>query len=364
MTIRQAVWKIGPNPKALSISSLPSEKQLEDMIVAAPAMLDDQWMLVGRQVTTRFGGIIDLLALAPDGSVVLVELKRDRTPREVVAQALDYASYVATLKAEDVATIYSGFAPGKNLAAEFRARFSEDLDEESLNEGHQIVIVAAELDDSTERIVGYLSERGIPINVLFFQVFTDGDHQLLSRAWLIDTAQTQANVVATASAGVKEPWNGEYYVNFGHGHTRAWAEAVQYGFVSAGGDSWYSNPLSRLSVGDRIWVKAPGYGFVGVGDVTAKSARANDFLLATPTGEKPALEVLKEASYHREFADDPDKSEYFVRVHWLNTVPLDKAVYEVGLFGNQNTVAQPASPKWRHTVDRLKQAFPQWDAAA
>jgi hypothetical protein len=117
-------------------------------------------------------------------------------------------------------------------------------------------------------------------------------------------------------------------------------------------------------VGDRIWVKAPGYGFVGVGDVTAKSARANDFLLATPTGEKPALEVLKEASYHREFADDPDKSEYFVRVHWLNTVPLDKAVYEVGLFGNQNTVAQPASPKWRHTVDRLKQAFPQWDAAA
>ena len=92
MTIRQAVWKIGPNPKALSISSLPSEKQLEDMIVAAPAMLDDQWMLVGRQVTTRVGGIIDLLALAPDGSVVLVELKRDRTPREVVAQALDYAS--------------------------------------------------------------------------------------------------------------------------------------------------------------------------------------------------------------------------------------------------------------------------------
>ena len=49
-------------------------------------------MLIGRQVRTSFGGIIDLLAIAPDGSLVLIELKRDKTPREIVAQALDYAS--------------------------------------------------------------------------------------------------------------------------------------------------------------------------------------------------------------------------------------------------------------------------------
>ena len=120
--------------------------------------------------------------------------------------------------------------------------------------------------------------------------------------------------------------------------------------------------MKRLNAGDRLWVKAPGYGFVGVGRVTAKAIRANEFTLPTKAGDRPALEVLKEASYHREFADDPDKSEYFVPVHWLSTVPLDKAVYEVGLFGNQNTVAQPASPKWRHTVERLKQVFTNWDA--
>ena len=39
-------------------------------------------MLIGRQVRTGFGGIIDLLAIAPDGSLVLIELKRDKTPRE------------------------------------------------------------------------------------------------------------------------------------------------------------------------------------------------------------------------------------------------------------------------------------------
>jgi hypothetical protein len=97
------------------------------------------------------------------------------------------------------------------------------------------------------------------------------------------------------------------------------------------------------------------------GRVAETAVRANEFKLPTTEGERPALEVL-EGTYHNDVADDPDKSEYFVKVHWLDTVPLEKAVREVGLFGNQNTVAQPASPKWRHTVDRLKQVFTNWDA--
>ncbi|MEN9314876.1 MAG: hypothetical protein RIS35_1269, partial [Pseudomonadota bacterium] len=49
-----------------------------------------------------------------------------------------------------------------------------------------------------------------------------------------------------------------------------------------------------------------------------------------------------------------------VRVKWLQTVPESQAFNEVGLFGNQNSVCQPTTPKWRHTVERLKAAFPKW----
>jgi hypothetical protein len=41
-------------------------------------------------------------------------------------------------------------------------------------------------------------------------------------------------------------------------------------------------------------------------------------------------------------------------VRWLHTVDLDKAVNDIGLFGNQNTICRPTTPKWRTTVDRLK----------
>jgi len=365
MPIQHAIWKVGAQPTPLSITRLASEQALEDMIVREPGILSNEWMLIGRQEQTGFGGRIDLLAVAPDASLVLIELKRGRSPRDLVAQALDYGFWVERLTTDKIAQIYQRFSGGGSLSDAFRTRFGAELDEETLNESHQIVVVAAELDDASERIVQYLNDHDIAINVLFFQVFQHGPDQLLSRAWLIDPGETQANVATTTKTkGEKEPWNGEYYVSFGIGNSRSWEDARQYGFISAGGGSWYTQTLKLLSPGDRVWVKDPGTGYLGVGRVVEPVVSVNDFKVKTPSGEKPALDVLSTAARLRERADDPDKSEHFVRVEWLDTVSEDKAVNEVGLFGNQNTVCQPTTPKWRHTVDRLKQHFSKWDMKA
>lgn len=264
MPIRTALWRVAAPPQLLAESPLVNEKMLEEMIVAAPRILSDDWMLIGRQQPTGFGGIIDLLAIAPDGGLVVIELKRGRTPREVVAQSLDYASWVEKLRTEDIDAIYRRFKPDGNLTEDFRTRFGSALDEDSLNDTHQIIIVAASLDDSTERIVAYLNERDIPINVLCFQVFAHGSEQLLSRAWLLDPVRTQVSAGARLDEP-KEPWNGEFYVSFGHGQTRSWDDAREYGFVSGGGGAWYSNTLGVLNPPDRVWVNVPGRGFVGVG---------------------------------------------------------------------------------------------------
>lgn len=170
MPIRTALWKVNAKPEQLVESSLAKEQLLEEMIIAAPKLLSDEWMLIGRQEDTGYGGRIDLLAIAPDGSLVLVELKRDRTPRDVVAQALDYAAWVEKLKPEEISAIYRRFKKSEaNLAADFQNRFGVPLEEESINETHQIIIVAASLNESSERIVSYLNERDIPINVLCFR---------------------------------------------------------------------------------------------------------------------------------------------------------------------------------------------------
>ena len=364
MPIRHSLWRVGEAPQPLREEALPSEALLERMIVAAPEILSDQWMLIGRQEETGHGGRIDLLALAPDGALILIELKRGQTAREVVAQALDYAVWVEGLGAPEIARIYARFASGRDLTQDFQLRFGFALDEATLNGSHQIVVVAAALDAGSERIVGYLNRRGLPINVLCFQVFGTGTEQLLSRAWLLDPIEVQVAATATGPAATREPWIGEYYVSYGQSEERSWPEAVRYGFICAGGGSWYSNTLNLLSVGDRVWVKAPGYGFVGVGRVTGAPEPASEFMLPGPDGQQaPALSVLREGGYHKHLIDDPNGCEYFVPVAWSETVPLDRGIRESGLFGNQNTVCRPRTPSWRHTIDRLKVLFPKYDVS-
>lgn len=357
MPINHAVWKVGEKPQPLNEVSLAEESLLEKMIVEDPTILSDRWLLIGQQVQTAYGKFIDLLALNPEGHLIVIELKRDKTPREVVAQALDYASWVQNLLADEITTIYnqSKFSKGGSLEEAFKERFGSPLDEEQLNSSHQIVIVASSLDPSTERIVNYLNGMNVAINVTFFQVFEDGEQQYLSRAWLIDPVETEIKA-SSGPVGSKGEWNGEYYVSFGHSDARDWSEAVKYGFICGGGGPWYSKTLMLLSRGDRVWVNVPRQGYVGVGRVTGSAVRASDFEV-TLNGEKRPFMAVAQADYHRQFIEDEENSEYFVPVEWTETRSLDEAVSEIGFFGNQNTVCRPRTLKWNHTVDRLKHHF-------
>jgi hypothetical protein len=354
MPVQTSLWLVGEKPRELSVSALATEKLLETMIVAAPKLLSDEWMLIGRQEQTSAGGIVDLIAIAPDGALILIELKRDRTPRDVVAQSLDYASWIQKLKPEDISRIYSRFSPGQSLSIDFQSRFGYPLDEDNINSSHQIIIVASSLDPSTERIVDYLNDRDIPINVLFFQIFENDSDQFITRTWLIDPVETQVN---SSTAASDEPWNGEFYHSFGNGTERSWEDAVEFGFICAGGAPWYSRTLQLLDPGDRVWVKVPGRGFVGVAKVIGRSGPAQSFRVGTSNGDKHVLEVAKRANYHRELMGDLEKCEYFVAVEWIQTVSLENAVQEIGMFGNQNSICRPTSARWRSTVARLKEIF-------
>jgi RecB family endonuclease NucS len=72
MPIKTDIWKVAQKPEQLPVSKLVSEKLLEDMIAGNPNILSAGWMLIGRQERTSFGGMVDLLAIAPDGSLVLI----------------------------------------------------------------------------------------------------------------------------------------------------------------------------------------------------------------------------------------------------------------------------------------------------
>lgn len=52
MPIRTQIWTVGAQPAPLKNAVLASEQFLEDMIVSAPALLSEDWLLIGRQEST------------------------------------------------------------------------------------------------------------------------------------------------------------------------------------------------------------------------------------------------------------------------------------------------------------------------
>ncbi len=195
MTQEVRLWEITSDDslKEIQQSKLNLEERIENWLENDISIISDDLLVIGRQVDTDFGGIIDILCLDVDGDVVIVELKRDKTPREITAQALDYASWVNDLSNEKITEIGNQyFGEVTNIEEAYRSKFGEDYPE-VINESHKMLIVGSEIDSSSERIIKYLSDTyGVGINALTFNYFKNEDSkEYLARVFLIEPREVE-----------------------------------------------------------------------------------------------------------------------------------------------------------------------------
>ena len=344
MTSEIGLWRIdGGRALPVRASSLDREQTLEDVLAADPSMLGlGPLLIVGRQVVTPHGTRVDLLALNGDAHVYVIELKRDRSPRDFVAQGLDYAAWAQDLVVDDLELIWQRHGNTTTLAEGFRAAFAADPPDD-LNTEHRVVLVATSLDPSSERIVSYLSNYGVPLNVVFFRHFADDERSYIARTWLVEPAVAEGRAQRTR---VAEPWNGvDMYVSFGEDEARTWEDARRYGFVSGGGAAWYSRTLESLKPGMRVWVNIPKRGYVGVGRVVEERVPIREFTVEVDGDRLNILDAPLGAANMGRDVDDDERCEYLVRVEWEKTVAISDAVWEKGFFANQNTACQLRRPE-------------------
>jgi hypothetical protein len=345
------LWKVENGQLAeVATASPKSEKDVEDWIEKDPSILGLDLLVIARQFTTDFGGKIDLLGIDQEGDLTLIEMKRDKAPREAVAQTLDYGSWVKGLTTPRIHSIANTHLK-RPLSEAFHQRFDQHIPE-TLNSSHNLLIVASGFDPSSRRIVEYLAEtHGVSINTAFFSYFRDGENEFLASDFLLDQEQVGEWVKT------KAPWTGYYYVNAGEWPgLRNWEDMRNHGFIAAGRGRRFSIQLSRLSRDDRIFVYQKGAGYVGYGVVSSQAAvMAKDFI----TEDGRSLDDLKLQEQLNEPGilhdrDDPELSDYLVSVQWKKTFPKDDPIWQGGLFTSQLIVCKLRHPT---TLDILEKTF-------
>ena len=191
MSTHIKTWEIvegRPRPleSTLAAEGRTEAADLEEWIAADPSIVRPGLVLIGRQVATR-SGPLDLLAVDGEGNLVILELKRDKLPRDVITQAIDYAADVASWGAEKIGEVCAKYT-GESLEDVLAGAFPDtDFDGVSLNSVQRVVLVGFAVEPALERMIEWLSEGyGVGINAVVLKyVRTREGSEVLTRSAVI-----------------------------------------------------------------------------------------------------------------------------------------------------------------------------------
>lgn len=198
------------------------EKDFENWLENSPHVLFEDnenttIMWIGRQVTAVFDDrykFPDLMGIDADGNVIIVELKKGKTPRDVVAQILEYAAWAEKLSYEQLNNITMKYYDrkqefiGLELSQIHREIFYPDNTQDmeiEFNRKLRLFIVAEEIIGTVKDTVAYLGKYGIDINCLKYDVFSaeNGNYYISTEIEEYCTRSVNANINSKT-----ERWNG------------------------------------------------------------------------------------------------------------------------------------------------------------
>jgi len=157
-------------------------EDLEKWIKTNSKILGDDILIFGEQVWTK-SGPLDFIGIDNTGNLVIVELKRDKLARDVLAQAIDYASDVANWDIDKLNEICLGFS-GNTLEDHIAEKFEKDL---VINKAQRLLLVGFSIDEALSRMVEWLSSKyDLGINAIILNyIVTSSGNELLSRTVII-----------------------------------------------------------------------------------------------------------------------------------------------------------------------------------
>lgn len=201
------------------------EKDFENWLENSPHILLDNeddlniiW--IGRQITAVYEDRYkypDLMGIDAEGNVVIVELKKGKTPREVVAQILEYAAWAENLSYEQLNIITMKYFEKKNeyvgmeLSEIHQKIFFPDIEDRlsiTFNGRLRLFIGAEEISNTVKDIIYYLNKYGIDISCLKYDVFSNktGEFYISTE---IEEAKTATNKSNKPNAYNTGRWNGD-----------------------------------------------------------------------------------------------------------------------------------------------------------
>ncbi len=168
----------------LNQTSFHSEKlkeryDIQEWIEKNSEIIESNLLIIGKEVPLPSDIRLDLLAIDKKSNLVVLELKRDDSGKNVDWQAIKYASYCSNMTQEEIFKQYAEYLGSDEDEAERKIEeFIEDENFENLNANQRIILVAKEFHSDVVSSVLWLRDFGIDVSCIRLSPFVDEHGQL------------------------------------------------------------------------------------------------------------------------------------------------------------------------------------------
>jgi hypothetical protein len=202
----------GLQEQNLSELGILERQDLQEWIIDQPRILGEELLII----TSEYANFqdtrdrLDILALDPSAKLVVIELKRDRADRTTDLQAIKYASYCATLTAEEIQKDYRNFWSERNetelTPEEVGQTFVDFLEgmegeppltgdgwaEFELDQKPRILLAAGSFGtEVTASVMWLIEEYGMDITCTKIEAYEHQGHVLLNSQQVIPVAEAE-----------------------------------------------------------------------------------------------------------------------------------------------------------------------------
>lgn len=158
-------------------------QDIEEWVEKQPDILGEKLLIIQKE----FAGFddtnerLDLLSIDESGNLVIIELKRDDSGRDVNWQAIKYAAYCSTLTNEDIFEIYAQYLSQKEKshfskvdAAQSIANFLDlDVDALILNNKQRMILVSKDYRKEVLATAMWLLDNNIEVKCVKIQPYKE-----------------------------------------------------------------------------------------------------------------------------------------------------------------------------------------------
>ncbi len=158
---------------------LKERYDIQEWIEKNPEIIEENLLIIGKEVVLPSDIRLDLLAIDKKSNLVIIELKRDTSGKNVDWQAIKYASYCSSFSNTDVFRQFAEYLGTNEDEAETKIEEFIDAENfESLNERQRIILVAKEFHSDVVSSVLWLRDYGIDVSCVKLTPYSDGNGNL------------------------------------------------------------------------------------------------------------------------------------------------------------------------------------------